>query len=512
MTEHTWINLLALQTLLLSAAVLLLALLRPLLRRLLDAGAVYLAWLLVPLMMLSPALPRLLQGQVLPAPLQALEQAVPAWLKLPAAEGALAGAPATEAARPASTSMTDAALQPLALAVWSLGAAALLLLLAQRQRRFSKRLQRMEGGWRAPAGESPALMGLWQARLVLPRDFEQRFNAREQALILAHEAVHARRHDNAWNLLAAGLLVLQWFNPLAWWALSAMRLDQELACDAAVLNQAHTDHPGEETLVKTYVNALLKSHPQRAQPVLSTGWAHRHPLLERVKGLRLHRRPAWQRLLGRVSALGLCVGATVLAQAAQPSVAAEANQSAEQLLAHFLNEEALHGAKTMAVLVQLDSQQGREAWQHKEYAALYSISRPVATHRRMMMHVPMGSWCLGVHLSSHPDGDTRAQGELMERGCSRTLTQLQALQPGNMPTTLQAALPDAPGQSLQAQVSVTLENPRSERFLQVLKRQTQELSAEQRMQLAAMAAQNRKADEAHQAQDKAWRQARGEQP
>ncbi|MGM9515984.1 M56 family metallopeptidase [Roseateles sp. DB2] len=508
MTESAWIHLLLLQTLLLSAAVLLLALLRPLLRRLLDAGAVYLTWLLVPLMMLSPALPRLLQGQVLPVPVQALELVMPSWLGERPALASRGSQPALPASKPPGQLASAALL----LGLWGLGAGGLLILLVRRQRRFTRGLQRLGRNWQAPAGESPALMGLWQARLVLPRDFEQRFSAREQSLILAHEAVHARRHDNAWNLLAAGLLVLQWFNPLAWWALRRMRLDQELACDAAVLNQAHSHNSGEEPLVKTYVNALLKSHPQRALPVLSTGWAHRHPLLERVKGLRLHRRPAWQRLLGRASAVCLCVGATVLAQAAQPSAAAEVSEPPEQLLAQLLNDEALHGAKTLAVLVQLDSQQGQEAWQHKEFAALYSIRPPVATHRRMMMHVPMGSWCLAVHLSGYPDGDTRAQGELMARGCSRTLTQLQPILPGRMPTALQAALPDAPGQALQAQVSVTLENPRSERFLQVLKRQTQELSAEQRAQLAAMAAQHRKEGEAYQALDKAWQQARAGQP
>ncbi|MBY0367400.1 MAG: hypothetical protein K2X12_14245, partial [Burkholderiaceae bacterium] len=45
------------QTLLFSAAVLLLALMRPLLLRTLGAGATYLAWLLVPLLMTSPLWP-----------------------------------------------------------------------------------------------------------------------------------------------------------------------------------------------------------------------------------------------------------------------------------------------------------------------------------------------------------------------------------------------------------------------------------------------------------------------
>ncbi|HLO95738.1 MAG TPA: hypothetical protein VK195_15605 [Burkholderiaceae bacterium] len=104
------------------------------------------------------------------------------------------------------------------------------------------------------------------------------------------------------------------------------------------------------------------------------------------------------------------------------------------------------------------------------------------------------------------------QGEVMDKTCKKTLTQLQDIQPGQLPTSLQATLPDAPGQALQAQVSISLEHPRSERFVRAFQRQTAELSAEQRAQLAEMAAEHAKKDEAYQALDKAWRLARGERP
>ena len=511
MTEATWVRLLLEQSLLFSVAVLLLALLRPLLRRLLDAGAVYLAWLLVPLMMLSPWMPSLLQGQVLPVPVQSLDQVVPAWLK-PALAPA-ANAPSASH-RPGTTGVARPGIEPqqLAVGLWTLGAAALLALLTWRQRRFSGRLQRSGAQWIAPAGESPALLGLWRSRLVLPQDFEQRFSPREQALILDHEAVHARRHDNVWNLLAAGLLVLQWFNPLAWWALRRMRQDQELACDAAVLNRQTTTDSGEEPLVKTYINALLKSHPNRGLPVLSTGWAHQHPLLERVRGLRLHRRPGWQRQVGRATALSLCLGITVLAKAVQPAPSADAQQVTQELLSYLAKVEQSQGTKPLAILVQLNSQQGRSAWQQREFATAYSLGTPVDTYRQLTMNMPMDGWCLAVHLHGYPDGDVRTQGELMDQTCSKTLTQLQDIHPGQLPTSLHAVLPDAAGQALQAQVSISLENPRSERFIRAFQRQVQELSPKQRAQLAAMNARHSKELDSQQAQDKAWRQARGEQP
>ncbi|MEF3019349.1 M56 family metallopeptidase, partial [Pseudomonas aeruginosa] len=88
----------------------------------------------------------------------------------------------------------------------------------------------------------------------------------------------------------AGLLCLQWFNPLAWWAWGRMRGDQELACDAAVLIAEASPAP-----LAAYAEAMLAAHPAGLQPALASGWAARHPLVERVRMLSRHRSaPPWQ--------------------------------------------------------------------------------------------------------------------------------------------------------------------------------------------------------------------------
>ncbi|MDG0853191.1 M56 family metallopeptidase [Roseateles puraquae] len=257
------------QALAFSAAVLLLALLRPLLRRG-GAGALYLGWLLVPALVLTPALPR-------PAaePLQLALQA--------------AGAPGlpTVPALPARTG--DPAL-PLLL-LWLGGTAVVLLAQARRQWRLS-RLVGTQG--RLPAGSSPALIGLWRPRVALPADFEHRFPPAQRELILAHEQVHRERLDNLWNLLACGLTALHWWNPLAWWAARRWRVDQELACDAAVLAsrpEARAD----------YTRALLAAHDlHHLGAPLASRWGTTHPLIERIAMLNHARRLS--RL--RVAALG----------------------------------------------------------------------------------------------------------------------------------------------------------------------------------------------------------------
>ncbi|PTT87675.1 hypothetical protein DBR42_11220, partial [Pelomonas sp. HMWF004] len=93
--------------------------------------------------------------------------------------------------------------------------------------------------------------------------------------IVAHEAAHARRLDNLARLLATVLAALAWFNPLAWVALAALRHDQELACDAAVMRR----YPGSW---RRYGLAMLKLDGAQSLPPAASAWQSRHPLKERI--------------------------------------------------------------------------------------------------------------------------------------------------------------------------------------------------------------------------------------
>lgn len=86
--------------------------------------------------------------------------------------------------------------------------------------------------------QGPYISGLFTPKILLPNDFFQRFSPTQQQLIIQHELTHWHRGDLQCNLLALGLLMLFWFNPLCWLAYRAYRHDQELACDALVLASA----------------------------------------------------------------------------------------------------------------------------------------------------------------------------------------------------------------------------------------------------------------------------------
>lgn len=163
--------------------------------------------------------------------------------------------------------------------------------------------------WRAARADvGPALIGAWRPRIVLPADFEGRYDAHERTLILAHEAAHAHRRDGYWALCAQVLASVFWFHPLMWWALRVFRHDQELACDAVVLRQH-----GE--LRRSYASAMLKTQSVALSLPVGCQWSPRHPLAERIAMLK-HARPGKVRsFTGYVAVAALAIGVSSMVYA-----------------------------------------------------------------------------------------------------------------------------------------------------------------------------------------------------
>lgn len=70
--------------------------------------------------------------------------------------------------------------------------------------------------------------------------------------VIKHEYQHYKAKDHIWQLLRTICLILQWHNPLVWWAYFASKHDGELACDARVLKNLSQ----EERYL--YADSLLK--------------------------------------------------------------------------------------------------------------------------------------------------------------------------------------------------------------------------------------------------------------
>lgn len=191
------------------------------------------------------------------------------------------------------------------LALWSVGALAGLGLAAASQWRFLRAARDGRAG--------PAAAGIIHARLVLPADFAARFSPDERRLVLAHERAHIARLDARANALAVLVQCLGWFNPMLHLAAGAMRLDQELACDAAVMARL----PRER---RRYAETLLKTQLVQAGPLFGCRWMTRgaHPLATRIVALSRPPPTRGRQAAGVGAVALLSLAALGVAHAAQP--------------------------------------------------------------------------------------------------------------------------------------------------------------------------------------------------
>jgi bla regulator protein blaR1 len=249
-----------------TASILVVGLTRRPLRHIAGARIAYWLWTLVPVTTIAGLLPS-------PAPsLQLLTRAIPKRF----VDGLC------DIAGPAATKNASAATGAIGLCIWALGCLFMFGLLIHQQRRLVRFLGTMtpgpEGTHYSRSIGGPMLVGVWRPRIVLPADFEFRYEPQERTLVLEHERTHLRRGDPLANAIASSWLCISWFNPFMYWGLRRFRLDQELACDAAVLQRSGTGR-------RRYAEALLKTQ-LTADPAWSmTGecrWESSHPLKERI--------------------------------------------------------------------------------------------------------------------------------------------------------------------------------------------------------------------------------------
>jgi beta-lactamase regulating signal transducer with metallopeptidase domain/ankyrin repeat protein len=298
----------------LAAAVVLVLILRKPVRAAFGARAAYGLWLVAPLAVIA---------MLLPARVISVAASPPS---------AVASTP-TPMPRPTPTVKVEAKPLPSAatrqrfqahrlrdtLAIgWGLIALLAIGVQAERQRRFLKSLGRLRGEadlfHAEHAGVGPAVIGALLPRVVLPADFTLRFTAEEQALILAHERNHLRAGDAQINALTTALQCVFWFNPLVHVGARLLRIDQEIACDAAVLIRFPVAR-------RAYGEAMLKTQLAPHAPPLGCHWpaSANKQLKERFVMLKEHRQGRARRLAGGAAVAALALGAGLAAWASQPA-------------------------------------------------------------------------------------------------------------------------------------------------------------------------------------------------
>ncbi|MBB6544835.1 M56 family metallopeptidase [Thalassotalea piscium] len=164
--------------------------------------------------------------------------------------------------------------------------------------------------WQSESVNSPVLVGVLKPLLILPTDFEVRFDQEQQELILAHEICHFDRNDIYWNLIAYVFVTLFWFHPLVWIAYARFCRDQETSCDHNVLARKQT-----ESRIN-YSKALIKVVSTR--PIFSfaqlsfMNYGDKNMMLERINNIKLNpKRSKLKAALLSVTALTLVSGVSV---------------------------------------------------------------------------------------------------------------------------------------------------------------------------------------------------------
>jgi TonB family protein len=271
-------------------------------RRRMGAGSAYLLWLTPPLCALASLAPAPMATTPL-APIvltvgKAAREVVPSALATPMAAS-------------------------LALLLWVAGAVVMAGVFAVRQARFTRSLGPLAPHPRLPGllqgrhvNASPLVLATPWPRIVVSADFDARFQGEARDLVLAHERVHLRRGDALINALVVAIQCLAWFNPLVHLGARSLRLDQEMACDEAVLAR----RPEARRLyAETLLGALLVPRVVPFGCHWPAGGAH--PLKERLVMLNIPARSPARKAAGLALAtlVGLAGAGAVWTAEARPA-------------------------------------------------------------------------------------------------------------------------------------------------------------------------------------------------
>lgn len=121
------------------------------------------------------------------------------------------------------------------LVVWALGILALALrafvqlFLLRKQLKECTQVDRYV--YHLPAGSMPFTLGIVHPRIYLPAGL----TSQQRKFILQHEWGHIRNLDTFLKPAVYIIVVLHWYNPLAWVAYRAFTEDLEMACDECVV-------------------------------------------------------------------------------------------------------------------------------------------------------------------------------------------------------------------------------------------------------------------------------------
>lgn len=217
----------------------------------------------------------------------------------------------------------------------------------------------------ADGGGSPATLGVFAPRIVVPHATLSHLSAAELDWVLLHELAHVRRRDVFVEALVQLVRIVWPLHPSAWLAARHVRRERELACDeAALAHIARVGHAIRRTprdaaplalsgvlAARALLSVVEQSQPRDHRPAAALHLVHPRSL-ERVRIMKLLHpdRPAvaGSSFLAAFFVVGLCLSIGV-ASAAQGGPTRTANPQARRAIAV---QDVLGGALDYLVAAQ----------------------------------------------------------------------------------------------------------------------------------------------------------------
>ncbi|MCU0305124.1 MAG: hypothetical protein MUC56_13820 [Thermoanaerobaculales bacterium] len=161
---------------------------------------------------------------------------------------------------------------------------------------------------RSPEIDIPSVFGVIRPTVVLPTQSFSWLDDRREA-VLQHELIHVVRLDWPVRALARIARALYWFNPLVWWAVRRLELEQELACDEEVLSLG-----ARASTYACHLLGIARSAVRRPAAAGGLAMARRSHLEERIMRILSH--PSHRRV-----GLAVILPAAILTAALVPAIA-----------------------------------------------------------------------------------------------------------------------------------------------------------------------------------------------
>ena len=185
--------------------------------------------------------------------------------------------------------------------------------------------------------------------------------------ILKHELIHFKRHDILYKAIVMSVIVLHWFNPLAYMMLKMFNSDCELSCDEAVLENLNIEE--RKLYASTLISSIRLNIIKTTQSSMYTAFSNDKTILKRRLENMLNMKRGKKGILAGVLALAV-VSASIVSIGAfastdnnnTPTLTTKQKQAADTItLAKQTHDAKVAAKEKQASVATLTIKQKQEA-------------------------------------------------------------------------------------------------------------------------------------------------------